>query len=161
MELNRITEIPPITSGRNCNRALARSAGSRSTDGFCTQSTSPFIRALAAVEASGITCHSIRSKCASFGPAVKEAGREKEMWMLGGAGMKDVVKMVMDKDPMVPANITYPPSMIATGIHMAASAMRDGKTEKVKEFLPKHLMIDVELVTPENAKQYYFAESVY
>lgn len=93
--------------------------------------------------------------------AVKEAGREKEMWMLGGAGMKDVVKMVMDKDPMVPANITYPPSMIATGIHMAASAMRDGKTEKVKEFLPKHLMIDVELVTPENAKQYYFAESVY
>lgn len=93
--------------------------------------------------------------------AVKEAGRAKEMWILGGAGMKDVVKMVMDKDPMVPANITYPPSMIATGIHMAASVMRDGNKAKVMQFMPKHLMIDIELITPENAKDYYFPDSVY
>lgn len=93
--------------------------------------------------------------------AIKEAGREKEMWVFGGAGMKDVVKMVMDKSPLVPADITYPPSMIATGIHLAASAMRDGKQDKVLQFMPKHLMIDVELITPENAKSYYFPESVY
>lgn len=93
--------------------------------------------------------------------AIREAGREREMWVLGGAGMKEVVKMVMDRDPMVPANITYPPSMIAAGIHMAASVMRDGKREKVLEFMPRHLMIDVELITPENARQYYFADSVY
>src|SRR5207344_1193482 len=49
--------------------------------------------------------------------AIKEAGRAKGMWMFGGAGMKDVVKKVMDKDAMIPADITYPPSMIATGIH--------------------------------------------
>ena len=30
--------------------------------------------------------------------AIKEAGRDKEMWVFGGAGMKDVIKMVMDKD---------------------------------------------------------------
>ncbi len=93
--------------------------------------------------------------------AIKEAGREKEMWVFGGAGMKDVVKMVMDKSPLVPANITYPPSMIATGIHMAASVMRDGNKDKILQFMPKHLMIDVELITPENAKSYYFPESVY
>lgn len=93
--------------------------------------------------------------------AIKEAGRQKEMWILGGAGMKDVVKMVMEKDPMVPADITYPPSMIAAGIHMAASAMRDGNTEKVRQFMPRHLLIDVELITPDNAKQYYFPDSVY
>lgn len=93
--------------------------------------------------------------------AIKEAGRAKEMWIVGGAGMKDVIKMVMDKDPMVPANMTYPPSMIATGIHMAASALRDGKRDEVVKFLPKHLMIDVELVTPDNAKQFYFPDSVY
>lgn len=93
--------------------------------------------------------------------AVKEAGREREMFMVGGAGMKDVVKMVMEKHPMVPANITYPPSMIATGIHLAASAMRDGKKDQVLQFMPKHLVMDVELITPENAKNYYFPDSVY
>lgn len=93
--------------------------------------------------------------------AIKEAGRESEMWIFGGAGMKDVVKMVMEKNPMVPGNMTYPPSMIAAGIHMAASAMRDGSQDKVKQFMPKHMMMDVELITPENAKNYYFAESVY
>jgi ribose transport system substrate-binding protein len=93
--------------------------------------------------------------------AIKEAGREKEMWLFGGAGMKDVVKMVMDKSTSVPADITYPPSMIAAGIHEAASALRDGNKDKVLQFMPKHLMMDVELITPENAKSYYFPESVY
>lgn len=93
--------------------------------------------------------------------AIREKGRQNQMWVLGGAGMKEVVKMVMDKDPMVPANITYPPSMIATGIHMAASVMQSNSRDKIMEFMPRHLMIDVELITPENAKQYYFPESVY
>jgi len=93
--------------------------------------------------------------------AMKEAGREKEMWVLGGAGMKDVVKMVMDNDPVVPANITYPPSMIATGIHLCFSVLRDGKRKAVAQFMPRHLKIDVDLVTPENAKDFYFPESVY
>jgi ribose transport system substrate-binding protein len=92
--------------------------------------------------------------------AIKEAGREKEMWIFPGAGMKEVVKMVMDKNPMIPGNITYSPSMIATGIHMAYSALRDGKKDKVMEFMPRHLMIDVEIITPENAKQFYFPDAV-
>lgn len=93
--------------------------------------------------------------------AIREAGREKEMWMLGGAGMKDVVKLVRDGHPMFPADITYPPSMIATGIHIAVSNLSGDKREAVSEFMPRHLMIDVELITPENAEQYYFPESVY
>ncbi len=93
--------------------------------------------------------------------AIREAGRENEMWMLGGAGMKEVVKMVMDGHDMFPADITYPPSMIATGIHMAVSNLRDGHREAVSQFMPRHLMIDVELITPENAKGYYFPDSVY
>lgn len=93
--------------------------------------------------------------------AIREAGREKEMWMLGGAGMKEVVKMVMDGSAMFPANITYPPSMIATGIHMAVSNLRDGHRAAVSQFMPRHLMIDVELITPQNAKDYYFPDSVY
>jgi ribose transport system substrate-binding protein len=93
--------------------------------------------------------------------AIKEAGREKSMFIVGGAGMKEAVKMVMDKDPMVPANMTYPPSMVAAGIHTAVSILRDGKQSEISKFFPRHLMIDVELITPENAKDFYFPESVY
>jgi len=93
--------------------------------------------------------------------AIKEAGRDKEMFLFGGAGMKDVVKMVMDKNPMVPGNITYPPSMIAAGIHTAVGVLRDGKRAKVMEFMPRHILLDVELITPENASRFYFPESVY
>ena len=62
---------------------------------------------------------------------------------------------------MFPADITYPPSMIATGIQLSVSTLRDGNRQVISQFMPRHLMIDVELITPENAKSYYFPESVY
>lgn len=93
--------------------------------------------------------------------ALKEAGRAQDVWMLGGAGMKDIVKRVMEGDPMFPADITYPPSMIAMGIHMAVSNLRDGHEDRIEEFMPKHIVLDVELITPENAADYYFPDSVY
>jgi ribose transport system substrate-binding protein len=93
--------------------------------------------------------------------AIQEAHREKEMWVFGGAGMKDIVKKVMDNDPMTPADITYPPSMIGAGIHLAASSLRDGKRTELAPMLPKHLVLDVDVVTPDNAKDYYFPDSVY
>ncbi len=92
--------------------------------------------------------------------ALKAAGRNKGIWMLGGAGMKDIVKRVMEGDPLYPADITYPPSMIAVGIQNAAAMLRVGKENALK-FMPKHMMIDVELILPDNAKDYYFPDSVF
>ena len=92
--------------------------------------------------------------------ALKAAGRDKNIWILGGAGMKDIVKRVMDKDPLYPADITYPPSMIGFGIQTAAGILHAGKNE-AKKYMPRHVMIDVELVTPENAKDFYFPDSIY
>lgn len=92
--------------------------------------------------------------------ALKEAGRTG-VWMLGGAGMKDIVKRVKDKDPLFPADVTYPPSMIAVGIQQAVSILRDGKRDQIAKFMPKHMKLDVEVVTPENADQFYFADSIY
>lgn len=92
--------------------------------------------------------------------ALKEANR-KNVWIVGGGGSKDIVKRILDKDPMFPATITYPPSMIAAGVHTAASALRDGKRDKIAEFLPRHVRLDVELVTPANASRFYFPDSVY
>src|SRR5678815_2649832 len=58
--------------------------------------------------------------------AIKEAGRMNKMWILGGAGMKAVIKRVMDKDPIYPADITYPPAMIAAGIDIAVAHLKEG-----------------------------------
>src|SRR5262249_5902567 len=92
--------------------------------------------------------------------ALKAAGRDKNTWILGGAGMKDIVKKVMGKDPRYPADITYPPWMIAFGIETAAGMLRAGR-DSAKKYVPRHVMIDVELVTPDNAKDFYFPDSVY
>jgi ribose transport system substrate-binding protein len=62
---------------------------------------------------------------------------------------------------MFPADITYPPSMIATGIQLAVGVLQDGKREEIMKFMPQHMMIDVELILPANAKKYYFPESVF
>jgi ribose transport system substrate-binding protein len=92
--------------------------------------------------------------------ALRAAGRDKSVWILGGAGMKDIVKRVMDRDPLYPANITYPPSMIAVGIATAANMLQVGK-DNAKKYMPRHIKLDVELITPENAKDYYFPDSIY
>jgi len=112
--------------------------------------------------------------------AIKEAGRMSQMWILGGAGMKDIVKRVMDKDPIYPADITYPPAMIAAGIDIAVAQLRDGNIAAAAGKTPEHLgitqeqlenaakqqgqkkiTIDVFLVTPENGSKYYFPDSVF
>ncbi len=92
--------------------------------------------------------------------AIKAAGRDKSMWILGGAGMKDIVKRVMDKDAMYPADITYPPSMIAIGMQNAVGMLMAGK-DVSKQYMARHMMIDVQLITPDNAKDFYFEKSVY
>jgi ribose transport system substrate-binding protein len=74
--------------------------------------------------------------------------------------MKDIVKRVMEKDPMYPADITYPPKMILQGIEEAVKALKAGK--KAADF-PTTVVVDVpiEMITPENAKDFYFADSPY
>ena len=112
--------------------------------------------------------------------AIKEAGRLDQLWILGGAGMKDIIKRVMDKDKIYPADVTYPPAMIAAGIAIAAAQLQGGNIAAAAEKTPEHLgitkdqleaakgqqgqkkiTIDVFLVTPENASKYYFPDSVF
>ena len=92
--------------------------------------------------------------------ALKAANRDKNIWILGGGGMKDIVKRVMDRDPLFPGDITYPPSMIGMGVQTAAAMLHAGKENALK-YTPKHLVIDSDLVTPDNAKDYYFPDSIY
>jgi ribose transport system substrate-binding protein len=52
--------------------------------------------------------------------AIEAAGRDDIQFVLGGAGMKEMIKRTADGDEMIPANVTYPPSMIATAIELTA-----------------------------------------
>ena len=51
--------------------------------------------------------------------------------------------------------------MIAAGIQTCVGVLRDGKKDEVMKFMPQHLLIDVEIVTPENAKKYYIPDAVF
>ena len=62
---------------------------------------------------------------------------------------------MLDKDPLVPVNVTYPPRMIARGMELAEAAAL-GKP--VKE---KRVVIPAEVITPANAKYYYQPNSPY
>lgn len=88
--------------------------------------------------------------------AYRESGRSDIKCFIGGAGSKVINKMVMDRDPLVPANVTYPPKMIYSGVEQAIRGLSsavpiDGEV----------ITIPAEVITPENAAQYYFPDSIY
>ena len=85
--------------------------------------------------------------------AIEAAGREDIQFVLGGAGMKEMIARTRDNDPMIPANVTYPPSMIATAIEMTAVGLTS--TAPVSGTFT----IGSVLVTPENAADFYYEDS--
>jgi ribose transport system substrate-binding protein len=85
--------------------------------------------------------------------ALRKTKREKEMFVVGGGGMKEMIQRVQNKDSMVPIDIVYSPSMIAvaielTTLHYTAKLPINGT-----------YILASPLVTPENAAQYYFQDS--
>ncbi|MBS3812958.1 ABC transporter substrate-binding protein [Candidatus Bipolaricaulota bacterium] len=94
--------------------------------------------------------------------AYEESGRDDIEFMLGGAGSKDIIKMIIDGSDLVRADVTYPPSMIATGISLGVKA---AKGEALDGFyqnqLPADIILRSELITRENAEDYYYPDSVF
>ena len=87
--------------------------------------------------------------------AIMQAGREDELFIVGGAGKKEIIKRVLDNDPLVPVDVLYPPAMIGTA--MEVTALRyTSDTPILGEYI-----LDAPLITPENAEQYYFPDSLY
>lgn len=85
--------------------------------------------------------------------AIEAAGRDDVQFVLGGAGMKEMVQRVMEGDEMIPANVTYPPSMIATAIEITALGVVS-QAPVSGEFI-----IGSVLVTQDNAEQFYYPDS--
>ena len=85
--------------------------------------------------------------------AIKEAGRDKDIWSVGGAGMNQIVKMVAAGSTQVPVDVSYNPNMVATAIdltalHFAAGAQVDGK-----------MIINSTLITKDNAAQFDYSNT--
>lgn len=85
--------------------------------------------------------------------AIDEAKRTDIKFVLGGAGMKEMIKKVMDGDRLITADVTYPPRMIQDAMMLTAEARVTGKPMKTPIIIPSVL------VTKENAKDYYFPDS--
>ena len=85
--------------------------------------------------------------------AIEQAKRTDIKMVIGGAGAKGYVKKVMDGDPIVKANVTYSPSMIADAMKLTADARVKGAD------MPATTIIPSILITKENAAQYYFPDS--
>ncbi len=85
--------------------------------------------------------------------ALRQANREDEMFVVGGAGMKEIIKGVMDGDPLVPVDVLYPPAMIATAMEITALNFVSSVP-----ILGRYIL-DSPLNTPENAADYYFPDS--
>lgn len=94
--------------------------------------------------------------------AYKESGRNDIKLFLGGAGSKDIVKMVIDGDPLVRADVTYPPSMIATAISLAVKGIKGIPLDGFYQMkIPSRVILASELIVPENANDYYYPDSVF
>lgn len=85
--------------------------------------------------------------------AIRQAKREDVKFVLGGAGMKEMVKRVMDGDKMIPANVSYPPAMIATAMGVTAAHYFSNAPVRGT------YVLNAELITKDNAKEHYFPNS--
>jgi ribose transport system substrate-binding protein len=85
--------------------------------------------------------------------AIQQAGRDDIQYVIGGAGMKEMVKRVMDSDPMIPVNVAYPPSMVGTAIELTVA----GLLHQVP--VRGSYILDATLITPENAEEFYYPDS--
>ncbi len=92
--------------------------------------------------------------------AIKESGRTDIKTVLGGAGSKDIIKMIIDGDPVVRSTVTYSPSMVASGIALAVAGVKD-ETMGDLYHKPTRVILGAELVVKENAESFYFPDAAF
>lgn len=85
--------------------------------------------------------------------AIKQANRSDIKLVIGGAGMKDMIKKVADGDELMPINVLYPPSMISTAMELTAANFYNQVPVRGRYIL------DATLVTKDNASEFYFPDS--
>ena len=87
--------------------------------------------------------------------AIGQSGRKDIRSVIGGAGMKEMIKRVADGDSLVPVDVLYPPAMVATAMELTVDNFYDQVPVRGR------YIIDATLVTKANAQQFYFPNSPY
>lgn len=87
--------------------------------------------------------------------AIEQAGRQDGIALLGGSGMNRVIKLIMEGDTLIDADIFYPPTLIVPAIEV--TAMRYATQAPIRG----RYVLDSPLITRENAEEYYFPDSPY
>lgn len=85
--------------------------------------------------------------------AIEQAKRTDIKLVIGGAGMKEMIKKVSDGDKLMPINVLYPPAMVATAMELTVSNFYDQFPVRGSYIL------EATLVTKDNAKEFYFPDS--
>ncbi len=86
--------------------------------------------------------------------ALEEAGRTGDgMFVVGGAGMKETIKGIMDGDELVPVDVLYPPSMIATAMDVTVNAFTSNGP------VAGRYILGATLIDKSNAESFYFPDS--
>ena len=86
--------------------------------------------------------------------ALKQAGRDGDgMFVVGGAGMKETIKSIMDGETLIPVDVLYPPSMIATAMDVTVAAFKSNGP------VAGRYILGATLIAPENAASFYFPYS--
>ena len=88
--------------------------------------------------------------------AYEESGRKDIRCCIGGAGAKTIVKRVLEGDPLVSFDVTYPPRMIEIGARHAADILTGAPRPA-----EKRLVIEAEIISAANAKDFYFPDSIF
>jgi ribose transport system substrate-binding protein len=95
--------------------------------------------------------------------AYKESGRKDIKHFLGGGCLKSVIKEIMDdSNPLVKADVTYSPSVIATSISYGVIGVKGDKLNPYVyqvRALPRRVILPSEPVTKANAKDFYVPEA--
>lgn len=85
--------------------------------------------------------------------AIKQAGRENEMFIVGGAGMQQILQAVADGSKLTPVDVSYSPAMIATAIELTTSHFTGGIQ------VAGRYILDSTLITQENAAEFLDPDS--
>ncbi|UXN70252.1 substrate-binding domain-containing protein [Devosia neptuniae] len=80
--------------------------------------------------------------------AIKQAGRENEMFVVGGAGMQQILQRVKAGDKLTPIDVSYSPAMIATAIELTTSHLVSGVQ------VSGRYILDSTVITSENADEF-------
>ena len=87
--------------------------------------------------------------------AIKQAGREDEFLMVGGAGSRRVMQQIKADDGVVKATVLYSPSMSSSAISLARLvAQSRGMDDLVEQEIPASITTYSAVVTKDNVDRY-------